>query len=527
MGSSSPDLTLYLVTDSTPAILGNASLLHVVEEAIKGGVTIVQYREKHAETDVMITMARKLHGITRKYRVPLLINDRVDVALVVGAEGVHLGQDDLHISDARRILGDNAIIGVSCSNIEEAELAFQHGADYLGIGTMFPTSTKTDTKDIIGTAGTRAILESIAAQRIDMPAVAIGSINASNVQRILHQTYSPHSGAHLSGIAVVSAIVASADPQSAARDLKSLISSAYSTYYSPIPPSATLTTSLPTLLSEIPTIAHTHVTTTPLCHNMTNLVVQNFAANVCLATGSSPIMSNNGHEAPDLAALHGALVINMGTATPDTLSNNLLAMRAYNASANPILLDPVGGGATSIRHAAITTLLAGGFFTLIKGNEGEISAVSGSSTSHQQQRGVDSGPSTSTPAQKARMVRDLARREHCIILMTAATDYLSDGTRTLAISNGAPLLGKITGSGCALGSVVASYLAVWKEDRLLAALAGILHYEIAAERAARKAAGPGTFVPAFIDQLYEIAEQARRGKNAWFQGNAKVEYAQI
>ena len=236
-------------------------------------------------------------------------------------------------------------------------------------------------------------------------------------------------------------------------------------------------------------------------------------------------MSNNGLEAPDLAALHGALVINMGTVTPDTLSNYLLAMRAYNASANPIVFDPVGGGATSVRRSAIQTLLAGGFFTVIKGNEGEISAVSGSSTS--QQRGVDSGPSTSTPQQKARMVRDLSRREHCVVLMTGSTDYLSDGTRTIAISNGHPLLGKITGSGCALGSVIASYLAVWKEDKLLAALAGVLHYEIAAERAAKKAEGPGTFVPAFLDELYEIAEQARRREDTWFQGNAKVDYAQI
>jgi thiamine-phosphate diphosphorylase / hydroxyethylthiazole kinase len=140
--ASSLDLTLYLVTDSTPAILGSANLLHVVEEAIKGGVTIVQYRDKNADTAVMITTALKLHRITRKYRIPLLINDRVDVAVAAGAEGVHLGQDDMHISDARKILGDEAIIGVTCCNMEEAENAFQHGADYLGIGTMFPTSTK-------------------------------------------------------------------------------------------------------------------------------------------------------------------------------------------------------------------------------------------------------------------------------------------------------------------------------------------------------------------------------------------------
>lgn len=467
----------------------------------------------------MITNALKLHRITRKYRIPLLVNDRVDVALAAGAEGVHLGQDDMHISDARKVLGDKAIIGVSCSNMEEAENAFLHGADYLGIGTMFATPTKKDTKSIIGTAGTRTILESIAVQGIDMPAVAIGSINATNVQRVLHQTSSTHAHAKLAGVAVVSAIMASSEPQSAAQELRQKIDTAYTTFYSPIPPNQPLSTNLSTLLEQVPSITQKHVSTNPLCHNMTNTVVQNFAANVCLATGSSPIMSGNGLEAPDLASLHGALVINMGTVVPDTLSNYLLAMRAYNALANPIVFDPVGGGATQVRRDAIKTLLAGGFFDVIKGNEGEIKAVSGSTT--EQQRGVDSGPSTSNPQQKAKLVKSLAQRERCVVLMTGATDYLSDGTRTLTISNGHPLLGKITGSGCALGSTIASYLAVHKEDKLLATLAGILHYEIAAEMAGQDANGPGTFIPAFLDQLYLISQDS--GKS-WFEGRAKVEF---
>ena len=108
--------------------------------------------------------------------------------------------------------------------------------------------------------------------------------------------------------------------------------------------------------------------------------------------------------------------------------------------------------------------------------------------------------------------------------MTGPIDYLSDGTCSLAISNGHPLLGKITGSGCALGSTVASYLAVHKKDKLLAVLAAILHYEIAAERAARKAEGPGTFIPAFLDQLYVIAQAAEKGDDTWLSDMAKVEF---
>ena len=113
------DWGLYLVTDSTPEILGGKDLIQVVEQAIVGGVGTVQYREKHADTCVMIEVATRLHAVTHKYQVPLLINDRLDVCQAVGAEGVHIGQDDMDLSQARRILGPNAIIGVTASSTEE------------------------------------------------------------------------------------------------------------------------------------------------------------------------------------------------------------------------------------------------------------------------------------------------------------------------------------------------------------------------------------------------------------------------
>jgi len=223
-------------------------------------------------------------------------------------------------------------------------------------------------------------------------------------------------------------------------------------------------------------------------------------------------MSENGPEAPDLAYLGGALVINMGTATPEKINTFIAGMKAYNAVGAPVLLDPVGGGATALRRSAVKTLLASGFFSIIKGNEGEIGAVAGTSTT--QQRGVDSGPSASTAEEKAQLVKNIALREHCIVLMTGQTDFLSDGVRTVAINNGSPFLGKITGSGCALGSVIASYVAVHRADKFVAALAGILHYEIAAERAQARedCRGPGTFIPAFLDELYLLGQEAATGK---------------
>ena len=513
------DLTLYLVTDSTPAILGDKNLVSVVEKALKGGVTVVQYRDKHADTGEMIRVAAELHAVTKKYRVPLLINDRVDVCLAVRAEGVHIGQDDMETSQARGLLGPAAILGVTASSIEEAKAAIDAGADYLGIGTMFATPTKTDTKSIIGTKGTQAILEACTTGTAkDVPCVAIGSINASNVQRVLHQ--SAHGENRLNGVAVVSAIIASPDPETAARELREALSTASETFYISSVPGTPSVTELSAIVSRVPSIISSHVDSSMLCHNMTNTVVQHFVANVFLATGSSPILSLNGPEASDLAKLGGALVVNMGTVTPEVLDVYLAGLKAYNAVGNPIVFDPVGGGATTVRKNAIKTLLAGGSFSVIKGNEGEITAVAG--TSFFQQRGVDSGPSSSTDNEKAKMVKTLAQRERCIVLMTGAIDHISDGRRTLAISNGSPWLGRITGSGCALGAVIASYVAVHPEDKLIAALSGILHYELAAERAGRKCNGPGSFIPSFLDELFLLGQEIKEGRYMSLQSDVRV-----
>ncbi|KAK5050542.1 hypothetical protein LTR84_003823 [Exophiala bonariae] len=519
---SNIDYTLYLVTDSTPAILGDKDIVQVVEQAIQGGVSIVQYRDKHSDTGTLISTATRLHAITKKYNVPLLINDRLDVCQAVGVEGVHIGQDDISCVEARKILGSKAIIGVTASSVEEAAKAIKDGADYLGIGTTFATPTKTDTKSIIGTKGLQEILGTTeTGTEKSIPCVAIGSINATNVQRVLHQ--SAHGTNRLNGVAIVSAIMASVDPQASAKELLALIRATPEKFYAAVPPGVTANDGLSELLSRIPDILKTHVTSSPLSHNMTNTVVQNFAANVSIATGGSPIMSENGPEAADLARLGGGLVINMGTATPEKITTFIAGLRAYNAVGSPVLLDPVGGGATAVRREAIKTLLAAGFFSIIKGNEGEINAVvtagatarqASSQRQQQQQRGVDSGPSTLSEGEKIKMVKELAQREHCVVLMTGRVDYLSDGVRTATVANGSHWLGKITGAGCALGSVIASYVAVYPQDKFLATLAALLHYEIAAEHAERRDSvrGPGSFIPAFLDELYLLGEQVKEGK---------------
>lgn len=490
----------------------------------------MQYRDKTSDTGHLISTAKKLHSVCENYKVPLLINDRVDVALAVGCEGVHLGQDDMNIAEARKILGKDAIIGATVSSVWEAKIAVERGADYLGIGTLYATNTKKNTKDIIGINGIRKILRYLdqgTELEKKVKTVCIGGVNASNLPRIKHQLHAPFTPSttpkSIDGVAIVSAIIGAPDSLVAASNISSL---------SRNPPSFAANSTAPHFWLEKDSDEIAHLLSkaidatknvrqkSPLSHNMTNLVVQNFAANVALSIGASPIMANYGEEAQDLSSLGGALVINMGTVTPDGLLNYKKAITAYNLSptGGPIVLDPVGAGATSVRRAALADLMNNGYFDLIKGNEREIIAVARASgftlTDASQQRGVDSGSALFSLEQRAYIVARLALRERNVVLMTGATDVVSDGIRTYAIDNGHEVLGMITGSGCTLGTTLSAYLAANQGDKLYAAVAGILHYEVAAERAAGRedVKGPGTFVPAFIDELYLLGKEVAEGK---------------
>jgi len=437
----------------------------------------------------------------------------------------------MNISSACELLGPASIIGATVSSIEEARIAVERGANYLGIGTLYATNTKKNTKDIIGINGIRKILKYLdngSEAEQNVKTVCIGGVNASNLARITHQLAAPSIPSKvpksIDGVAVVSAIISASDPKAAASHLFTLSTSA--------PPFTSHSTAPHSQLSNPSSeIAHVLSSATkatksvrdksPLSHNMTNLVVQNFAANIALSIGASPIMANYGAEAQDLSALGGALVVNMGTVTPDGLLNYKKAITAYNLSGGPIVLDPVGAGATSVRRAALAELMANGYFDLIKGNEREILAVARASgftiEDNSQQRGVDSGSALFTLHQRASIVQRIALRERNIVLMTGATDVISDGTRTYAVSNGHAYLGMITGSGCTLGTTLSAYLAASPGDKLYAAMAGLLHYEIAAEEAAGRedVKGPGTFVPAFIDELYRCGVEVAEGKATW------------
>lgn len=199
-------LLLYAVTDRS--WLADNCLAAQVEDAINGGVTFVQLREKELPHSAFTAEAKKIKKITDRYRIPLVINDNIGIALEVNADGVHVGQSDLSVSDARTLLGDDKIIGVSVQTVEEALLAEQHGADYLGVGTVFPTSTKLD-----ATGVSFAMLQEICST-VAIPVVAIGGITAENILNL--------QGTGIDGVAVVSAIFAQPDISAAARKLAAL-----------------------------------------------------------------------------------------------------------------------------------------------------------------------------------------------------------------------------------------------------------------------------------------------------------------
>ncbi len=189
------DCRLYLVTDSN--CLAGKDFFCVLEEALASGVTLVQLREKDIDSGSYYRMALEAKRLCDAYRVPLLINDRVDIALAVGAAGVHIGQADLPLPVARRMLGEQSIIGVTAHNVQGAVTAEEEGADYLGAGCIFPTATKLDTI-LIGPAGLREICRAV-----NIPVVGIGGVNNANAGEVV--------GAGAAGVAVASGIMGAKD----------------------------------------------------------------------------------------------------------------------------------------------------------------------------------------------------------------------------------------------------------------------------------------------------------------------------
>ena len=199
-------MLLYAVTDR--AWTETQSLHQQVESALKGGVTCVQLREKDMDDSDFLEEAKDIGALCRQYSVPFIINDNVEVAIACGADGVHVGQEDMAAGEGRRRVGDNLILGVSVHTVEEAREAVQNGADYLGLGAVFPTSTKADV-DQMPDDMLQAICDAV-----DVPIVAIGGINRNNIGKL--------AGSGVDGVALVSAIFSASDIEGACRELRKL-----------------------------------------------------------------------------------------------------------------------------------------------------------------------------------------------------------------------------------------------------------------------------------------------------------------
>ncbi|MFJ8265122.1 thiamine phosphate synthase [Peribacillus asahii] len=199
-------MLLYAVTDR--AWLGEQSLAEQVEQTIQGGATFIQLREKNLPYEDFLKEAQQIKKITDAYNVPFVINDNVEVAIACAANGIHIGQDDMDLSTARNMIGDDKILGVSVQTVEQARLAEKGGADYVGVGAVFTTSTKLD-----ATALPLRTLEAIC-QSVSIPVVAIGGINEKNILQL--------SGSGIDGVAVVSAIFAKQDIKKASQELLAL-----------------------------------------------------------------------------------------------------------------------------------------------------------------------------------------------------------------------------------------------------------------------------------------------------------------
>jgi len=470
------DWSLYVIIDRRAA--GERPLTEVAAAAIAGGATVIQLRDKVADTHDMIATAQALHKLTQRAGIPLIINDRVDVALAVDAEGVHVGPEDMPLPLARRLMRPERIVGFSAGTVAEARQAEREGADYLGTGDVYGTGNKPDAGVPIGVEGLAEITN-----MVSIPVVGVGGITLDNTPAVIK--------AGAAGVAVISAVAGAEDPEQVARALRKAINAqrarceARSDTFD--------TTSIAGALSRIRQER-------PLIHHITNLVVMNDTANVTLHIGALPVMAHAAEEVAEMTAQASALVLNLGTLTLARLEAMRIAGRKANALGIPIVLDPVGVGATKLRTEAAQCLLDELRIAIVCGNAGEVGALSGVGGGV---KGVESVEDLDDPVAVAQV---MARKWDTVVAITGERDFISDGRRVLGVNNGHHWLTTVTGTGCMATTMIAAFAAVHK-DYVGAAAGGLAAFGLAAERAAKGIQGPGSFKVALLDQIYNLTSE--------------------
>jgi hydroxyethylthiazole kinase len=235
----------------------------------------------------------------------------------------------------------------------------------------------------------------------------------------------------------------------------------------------------------------------PVVHHLTNWVTIYECANIAKAFGASPVMAHAKEEAADMAAIASALVLNIGTLTVDLVEAMLLAGKSANEKGIPVILDVCGAGATKMRDDACFEILKNVLVTILKGNASEIARIAGKDV---QTKGVDS---SAVEKDLLTMASELARKRHCIVVITGQEDIVADEERIVLVKNGDPMMANVVGTGCMAASVIGAFSAV-EEDRLEASVAGLVCYEVAAEMAAKTANGPGSFKEDLFDAVYNL-----------------------
>jgi hydroxyethylthiazole kinase len=236
----------------------------------------------------------------------------------------------------------------------------------------------------------------------------------------------------------------------------------------------------------------------PLVHQITNYVVMNETANATLALGALPVMAHAIEEVEELASVAGALVLNIGTLSKHWIEAMLLAARAANSAGAPIVLDPVGAGATKLRTETAKRILGEREIAVVRGNAAELATLAGREA---EIRGVESIGATDSGAELAKTA---AAELGCVVAVTGPVDHVSDGERVVAVANGHELLGTVSGTGCMSTAITGCFLAVARERPLEAAAEALIAFGVAGEDAAQNARGPGTFHAGLYDALYNL-----------------------
>jgi len=247
----------------------------------------------------------------------------------------------------------------------------------------------------------------------------------------------------------------------------------------------------------------------PLIHNITNFVVMNSSANILLAVGASPVMAHCQAEVEEMTSMAGALVLNIGTIQEDWLDSMLLAAKTANSAGIPVILDPVGAGATRLRTDAIKRLMDECSISVLRGNCSEVLSLGSADI---KTKGVDSSLSLSD--QTAEAAKQMARENECVIAISGEEDLITDGDKVFRVSNGQPIMTRVTGIGCGLSAATAAFCSVADDDLAQATAAAFGYYGLCADLAVRISDKPASFEIAFVDQLYacgaeEIREQLK------------------